>query len=176
MAKKKRTLKLLCIKHPNLVDRVDGGNDREGGDSSERGQTRALLGKRFKRPGEDGVGLPMFMLAEIPERLHPDDTFDAEVLCDRSNGRYLLATPEWLEVRDELLGVHRRKADAAREKANDLLRTQITKGVEALAASLTTPAPPAATVTDGGDKQPKRGRQKAEQPAPSSAGENSEES
>ncbi len=176
MAKNKRTLKLLCIKHPHLITRVDGGPDRDGGDSSERGQTRALLSKRFKRPGEDGIGLPMFMLAEAPERLHPDDTFDAEVLCDRSNGRYLIATEEWLKVRDELLGVHSRKAEEARQKANELLRAQITKGVEALAASLTTPAPPAATVIDSGDKQPRRGRQKPEQPAQATAGENSEES
>ena len=125
MAKKKRTLKLLCIKHPNLIERADGGPDRDGGDSSERGQARALLKKKFKHPGIEGVGLPMFMLAETPERLHPDDPFDAEVLCDPATGRYLLATPEWLDVRDELLGVHRRKAEQAREKANELLRTQI---------------------------------------------------
>lgn len=175
MAKKKRVLKLLCIKHPHLVERIDGGADRDGVDSSERGQTRAFLKKRFKRPGENGAGLPMFMLAEEPERLHPDDTFNAEVLCDPVSGRYLLATPEWLKAREELLGVHASKAAKAREKANELLKAQITKGVEALAASLTAPAPPAATVAaEKGGKGGKGGKNEAKGGEPK--GENSEES
>lgn len=176
MAKKKRTLKILCLKHPHLIDRIDGGADREGGDSSERGQTRALFKKRLKVDGVDGVGLPMVMLAEIPERLHDNDPFDSEVLCDRATGKFLVATPEWLEAREKFLGIHRARAEKAKAKANDLLKAQISKGVEALAASLTAPTPPAATVTDGGDKQGRRSRQKAEASASASAGENSEES
>jgi len=167
MAKKKRTLKILCLKHPPLIERVDGGADRDGNDSSERGQTRALFKKRLKVDGVDGVGLPMVMLAEIPERLHDSDTFDSEVLCDRATGKFLVATPEWLEARDKFLGIHQARAEKAKAKANELLKAQITKGVEALAASLTAPTPPAATVADGADKG-RRGRAKA--------GENSEES
>lgn len=175
MAKKKRTLKILCLKHPHLIDRIDGGSDREGNDSSERGQTRALFKKRVKVDGVDGVGLPMYMLAEEPDRLHPDDPFDGDVLCDRATGKFLVATPEWLAAREKLLGVHRARAEKAKAKANELLKAQITKGVEALAASLTTPAPPAATVAaEKGGRGGKGGKNEAKGGEPK--GENSEES
>lgn len=134
MAREKRKLTFICMKHPNVVEMIDGGYDRDGEtESSERQQVRRVLEKRFILP--DGRSVPMFALAKEPQRLNVDDKFDADLLTDRNTGNYSLPSQAWLKLRDTRLDVAAAKRRAAEGKADEILQRRVVDAVTALIGS-----------------------------------------
>jgi hypothetical protein len=131
MAREKRKLTFICIKHPNTVEMIDGGYDRDGEtESSERQQVRRVLEKRFILP--DGRSVPMFALAKEPQRLNVDDKFDADLLTDRNTGSYSLPSAAWLQLREDRLAVAAQKRRSAEGKADEILQHRVVDAVTAL--------------------------------------------
>lgn len=62
----KRTIKLKCIKDPNIVEFVDGGVDREGEPTGQRQALARVLGKRTTAivDGKEGT-FPVFLVESI---------------------------------------------------------------------------------------------------------------
>jgi hypothetical protein len=107
-----RQVKLLCLRHDGVVQKLDCGHDATG---TPTGQRQALLRCLKKTTDVDGRKIPTFVLAEpITVILDPNDPLDQSL---RDNvGRWMLPSKEWLAIRDTFLAQEQQARDAAADR------------------------------------------------------------
>jgi hypothetical protein len=123
---KGRTLKFLSLLDPNVWDFKDLGTHSDGKMST----TRAQLDRNVDKLVEvDDRKMPLYVLAETPERiLRDDDPLDAK-LSNRQTGQWYLPTPEWLEVRERKIQERSSRRQRARKIAESHASQQVVKGL-----------------------------------------------
>lgn len=125
----RRTLKILCLNSPHLLEWEDGGNDRNGDPTTSRAQCIYNFSK-VATVGEKKF--PVFMLAEQPDVLHEDDRMDREVLKDRAEGEWLKPTSEWMAERARRIEEQELASAAFAKQLDNADAASVLKGLLAL--------------------------------------------
>ena len=160
-----RDLKFVSINDEHVIVKHDGGM-KNGKPTSDRNAIIHLLRKRVNVDGRD---FPVYLLAEVPEQLHPKDPLDLDLLRDRA-GNWALPYDEWLEERAKRAKVRADRNAHIQEITGASSAREVIRGFAGLVRSGALPAGASRLADEVDDDAPQsRGSPRA-RPQPPSGG------
>lgn len=144
---KQRIIKLISINDENVYEMVDRGISKTGDDTDSRAAIKNALSKRVD---VDGQRLPVFLVAEPPAALHPNDPMDRDIIFDRA-GKLLGPYPEWSNARAQNLDARRARAARAQNVVDQRTAADVLRALKAAISPGAMPLipAPAAPPADG---------------------------